>query len=434
MVQLDVSIVNVATTDIGRSLHTGIAGLQWVVNAYTVAFAALLLTAGALGDRCGAARVFQGGLAVFVAASVACALAPFLGVLIAARALQGIGAAALAPTSLALLRAAYPEPGARSRAVGTWAASASAAVVAGPLAGGVLVSAFGWRAIFAVNLPLGVVAAALVRRSVPAMRVAVARRVDWCGQVTALAALGLLAAALVQGGVAGFGSPGVIVGLGLAGLAGAGFVAAEARREDAMLPLGIFRSRAVSVATAYGVLANVVFFGLIFVLSIHLQRAAGYSVLTAGLAFGPAMLAVLFSNAASARLSRMVGSAGTLAIGAGLSMLSGLGLLLVGAHTTYAALVGPMIGLGSGLGVAVPAMTDVVLSGLGHNRAGIAGGVLTAARQTGSVIGVAAYGALLESLGPQGGLRRAAAVSAVIALGAGMLAIASICGRSRTLA
>src|SRR5246127_5583072 len=200
VVQLDVTIVNTALSSIGNSLGGGVAELQWVVNAYTIAFAAFILTAGALGDRIGAKRVFMAGFAIFITASLGCALAPNAAVLIAARAVQGLGAAVLVPNSLALLNHAYPDERARGRAVGIWAAGASLALTAGPLAGGALIALVGWRSIFLVNLPIGVAGLWLTWRYATDTPASAARALDPLGQAAAIAALASLAGAIIEGG------------------------------------------------------------------------------------------------------------------------------------------------------------------------------------------------------------------------------------------
>jgi MFS transporter, DHA2 family, methylenomycin A resistance protein len=199
LVQFDVTVVNTALSSIGRSLHSGIAGMQWVISGYTTAFAAMILTAGALGDRIGAKRIFMSGFAIFTIASVGCALAPSTGWLIAARTVQGVGAAILVPTSLALLNHAYSDETQRGRAVGIWAGGASVALTAGPLAGGALIALIGWRSIFLVNLPLGLVGIWLTRRYANETTKSPTRQLDLGGQAATIGALGLLAATLIEG-------------------------------------------------------------------------------------------------------------------------------------------------------------------------------------------------------------------------------------------
>jgi DHA2 family methylenomycin A resistance protein-like MFS transporter len=299
VVQLDVSVVNVAIQPIGADLGGSVAGLQWVVNAYTVAFAALILSAGALGDRVGARRVFAAGFAVFTLASAACGLAPTLPALIAARAVQGSGAAVLVPCSLSLLTHMYPDPAGRARAVGLWAAGAAAALSVGPLVGGLLTAALGWRSVFFVNAPIGLAGILLTYRYAAETSRSRSRGVDLPGQLAAVVALVALAVAVVDGGRDGFGTAPVLLGFGLAGLAAGAFVLVEARRSSPMLPLGLFRSGTFSASTAIGLTMNVAFYGLIFLLSLYFQRARGWSVLATGLAFAPTTAAVLVGNLAA---------------------------------------------------------------------------------------------------------------------------------------
>src|SRR6185437_6126808 len=303
VVQLDVTIVNTALNSIGASLGGGVAELQWVVSAYTIAFAALILTAGGLGDRIGAKRVFMAGFAIFTAASVGCALAPDAAVLIAARAAQGLGAAILVPNSLALLSHAYPDDRDRGRAVGTWAAGASLALTAGPLVGGGLIALSGWRAIFLVNLPIGLAGLWLTWRYASETTRSPQRELDLPGQVLAIASLGALAAALIEGGHAGWGNPWVIAGFIAALLFGALFVMQERHAAQPMLPLQLFGHRMFALTSLIGLLVNVAFYGLIFVFSLYFQQINHWSPLATGLAFVPMMGAVLPVNLIAPRLA-----------------------------------------------------------------------------------------------------------------------------------
>ena len=421
VVQLDVSVVNVAIKPIGTALGGGTSALQWVVNAYTVVFAALILTAGALGDRIGARRVFVAGFGVFTAASAACGLAPSLGVLVAARAVQGIGAAALVPCSLALLNHSFPDAGDRAKAVGLWAAGASVALSGGPLVGGVLTQTLGWRAIFFINLPIGLGAIWLTRARVTETPRDDDRGVDLAGQLAAMTTLAVLAGAMIEGGVRGFADPAVLAGFAVALIAGAAFVAVERARERPMLPLGLFRSATFSAATAIGLVINIAFYGLIFVLSLWFQDQRGFTALQTGLAFAPSTIAVMAANLLAGRLAARVGpaaviAAGSLLVAAGLSAL-----LIIGGDTPYPALVAQLVVVGLGLGLVVPVMTSSLLGSVDPAYSGVASGTLNTARQTGSVIGVALFGALASS-DLVGGLRTAIAISIGLALAAAALA------------
>jgi MFS transporter, DHA2 family, methylenomycin A resistance protein len=397
VVQLDVTIVNTALHSMGSALHGNVAALQWIVSSYTIAFAALILSAGALGDRLGAKRVFAAGFALFTVASLGCALAPDLRWLIATRALQGVGAAVLVPNSLGLLNHAYPDAAQRSRAVAIWAAGASLALTAGPLAGGALVQLAGWRSIFLVNLPIGLVGLWLTWRFARETPRSAARALDLPGQLLAIAALALLAAALIQAGAAGWRNSAVLGGFGTALICGVLFVVREARARQPMLPLMLFRQPLFSLMSAAGLLVNVAFYGLIFVLSLYFQQVNRLSPFATGLAFLPMLGAVLPLNLSAPRLRARFGAAAVIAAGATLAAAGCLGLLLLQRGTGYRALCAQLLLLGAGLGLLVPPLTSELLGSVDKGRSGLAAAVLNSARQTGSVLGVALFGALLGS-------------------------------------
>jgi DHA2 family methylenomycin A resistance protein-like MFS transporter len=415
VVQLDVSVVNVAIKPIGVDLGASVSGLQWVVNAYTVAFAALILSAGALADRIGARRMFVGGFGLFTATSALCGLAPSLAVLVAARAVQGIGAAVLVPCSLTLLNHAYPDTAGRARAVGLWAAGAAGALSAGPLVGGILTASLGWRAIFFINAPIGLAGIALTMRHATETSRSPERGVDLPGQTAAVVALLALATAMVEGGQRGFANPLVVAGFGLAVIGAVTFVIIEARRPKPMLPLGLFRSPTFSAAASIGLAVNIAFYGLIFVFSLYFQTTRHYTALVTGAAFAPTTAAVLVANLLAGRISARIGARRVLA-GAALVIAASLaGLLDVSATTAYPAMVAQLVALGFGLGLLVPAMTSALLGSVVTSRSGIASGILNTARQTGSVIGVALFGSLAAG-GLVSGLRLGLVISLGLAL------------------
>jgi DHA2 family methylenomycin A resistance protein-like MFS transporter len=426
VVQLDVTIVNTALNIIGESLNGGVSELQWVVSTYTIAFAALILTAGALGDRFGAKRVFMAGFAVFTAASLACASAPTSTILIAARTVQGVGAAILVPNSLALLNHAYPEGKERGRAVGWWLAGASVALTAGPPIGGALIALAGWRSIYLVNLPIGLAGLWLTWRyagdSPPASRV-----LDLPGQGAAIGALGALAAALIEGGRLGWTDPWVIAAFGATVILIILFLARESRAREPMLPLSMFRNRAFTRTTLIGLLVNVPFFGLIFVFSLYFQEINGLSPLATGLAFVPMMGAVLPINLLAPRLAERFGGPATVAAGALISAAACLALLGIERGTSYWALCGQLVAMGCGIALSVPPLTSSLLGSVEKSRSGVAAGVLNSARQTGSVLGVALFGSLI---GQEStflfGLRAALIISAVLVGAAAAIAIGAV--------
>jgi DHA2 family methylenomycin A resistance protein-like MFS transporter len=412
VVQLDVTIVNTALSSIGRSLGGGMAELQWVVSAYTIAFAALILTAGALGDRLGAKKIFMAGFALFTLASVACALASSSSVLIASRAIQGTGAAILVPNSLALLNHAYPDEKQRGRAVGIWAAGASLALTAGPLAGGGLIALIGWRSIFLVNLPIGI--AARSRQ----------RELDLAGQAAAIGALGCLAGAIIEGGARGWNNPWVLAGFVAFVVLAALFIAQERRTRQPMLPLSLFQHRLFSLASLVGLLVNVAFYGLIFVLSLYFQQINGLSALATGLAFLPMMGAVLVVNLLAARAAERFGAAMMIAAGAAIAAAGCIALLDVERGSSYGQVCAQLVAMGAGLGLLVPPLTSTLLGSVEKARSGVAAGVLNATRQTGSVIGVALFGSLLEHKGAfMTGVHISLVISTVLFVGAAAMAL-----------
>ncbi|CAM3123945.1 Major facilitator transporter [Burkholderia ubonensis] len=308
--QLDVTIVNIALAHLAGDLHLSVAGLQWVVDAYTLAFAVLMLSGGALGDRFGARRMYGAGLALFAIASLACGAATRPAMLIAARALQGVGAAAMLPNSLALLNdASRHDPRLRARAVGWWTAAGAISIAAGPVVGGLLIAAWGWRSIFLVNLPLCAAGLAATLAWVPAKRQAAAlpngkhgtHALDLRGQALAILMLTALTGAVIEWRPLGFAHPVVAGGFALAALAALAFVAAESHATAPMLPLALFRRRTFSAAVLFGICVNLTYYGTVFVLALYLQRVRGESPLQAGLAFLPLTGGFLLSNLASGR-------------------------------------------------------------------------------------------------------------------------------------
>jgi MFS transporter, DHA2 family, methylenomycin A resistance protein len=419
VVQLDVTIVNTALHAIGRSLGGGVAELQWVVSAYTVAFAAFILTAGAIGDRIGARRIFMAGFALFTAASLACALAPDADVLIAARCVQGLAAAILVPNSLALLNHAYPDAKARGRAVAVWAAGASLALTAGPFVGGALIAVVGWRAIFLVNLPIGLAGLWLAWRFAEETPRLPQREPDLPGQIAAVAALGGLAGALIEAGQRGWADPLVLACFVLAAASGALFVVQERRAAQPMLPLALFGHRMFALTALVGLLVNIAIYGLIFVLSLYFQEINGLSPFQTGLAFVPMMAAVLPVNLVAPHVAERIGAPATIALGAVISAAGCLALLGIRPDTSFVAICAQTIAISGGLGLLVPPLTSTLLGSVDRSRSGIAAGVLNATRQTGSVLGVALFGSLAGRAGAfMWGLHASLVISAAVLLAA----------------
>jgi MFS transporter, DHA2 family, methylenomycin A resistance protein len=402
VIQLDVTIVNVALPAIQREIGGTLAGLQWVIDAYTLALASIMLTAGSAADRVGARKVFVIGLTAFALGSAACAAAPALGVLIAARAVQGLGASALLPCSLALLVHQFPDPRSRAHALGVWGAMGSLGVALGPVLGGALVAAAGWRSIFGVNVPICLLTVFLLRRHVTESPLNPARRLDLPGLLLGAASLAGLTAGFITAGQQGWLSP-LPDALLAAGLAAAWlFVRAERRRPDPMLPLGLFRSRPFSGATVTGVLFNGCLYGALLCLSLFLQQSRHESVLVTGLLLLPMSVVVGVGSLASGRLTARLGPRPPMIAGLALGAAGAALLATAGTAAPLGLVVAGSVLLGL-ISLAMPAMTAVVVGAAGPEHAGVASGILNAARQSGGALGVAVLGALLVT-GPRHGL------------------------------
>ena len=402
VIQLDVTIVNVALSKISEDLGASLAELQWVVDAYTLGFAALLLSAGVVVDRLGSRRVFVAGFFGFAAASLACALAPSPAFLNATRAIQGIGAALLVPSSLAILNdACTHDQRLRARAIGIWTAAGGATIAAGPVVGGFLLNWLGWRSIFFVNLPICAFGLGLTLRCVPPAprEKRKHRSFDLAGQALAIVALTALIGAVIEARPSGSTlNPIVVPGCLLALGAGAAFFVVEARSASPMLPLSFFHLPGFTPAIVFGVLVNCSYYGIIFVLSLYLQKALGYSTIQAGLAFLPLTSTFIASNIASGWMAGRAGSRLPMVLG-GLIGAVGYGLLYrLGVRATFLEMLPGFVLIPAGMGLAVPAMTTVILSSVDRASSGTASAVLNAARQVGGAIGVAAFGACVHGV------------------------------------
>ncbi len=401
VIQLDVTIVNVALPAIQRDIGGSLAGLQWVVDGYTLALASIMLTAGSAADRAGARRVFILGLTAFGLGSAACAAAPDLGVLIAARAVQGLGASALLPCSLALIVHQFPDLRARARALGVWGGMGALGVALGPVLGGALISLFGWRAIFVVNVPVCVLTVVLLRRHVSESPRDPARRTDVLGLLLGITSLAGLTAGFITTGQQGWLAPLPDGLLGAGMIAAALFVLAEHRQAAPMLPLGLFRSREFSAATAVGVLFNLCMYGALICLSLYLQQSRHESAAGTGLLILPMSIAVGAGSLASGPLTARLGPRRPMIVGLTLAAAGAALLATAGAATSLGIIVAGSVVLGL-CALAMPAMTAVVVGAAGPQHAGVASGVLNTARQAGGALGVALLGSLLATSGAAG--------------------------------
>ncbi|MGH3426823.1 MAG: MFS transporter [Terriglobales bacterium] len=425
MVILDTTIVTVALPALRQDLNATLSSLQWVVDGYTQTFAATLLTGGALSDRLGARRVFQLGLGLFVLTSAGCSIAQTSMVLIGVRLAQGVAAALLVPASLALLRSNYQSTGSRARAVGIWGGIAGIGAAGGPILGGLLVSTLSWRWVFIVNVPVGLLAAALAARYVrPSPRQP--RKLDLGGQVTGVMTLAALTWALIGTMHSGIGV-GVIASAAVSLVGAASFVLIELRGKSPMLPMALFSHPVFSAGTIIGFLINLGFYGQLFTMTLYLQHELGYSPLVAGLALLPEGGFVAIASLLSGRFTARVGGpAKTMLIGLIIGGVGLLGLTVAGANTSYAMLLLPLAATGFGMAFTMPAATTAVVDNSPAGRAGAASGAINTARQVGGVIGIALLGGLVgEETFSIPGLRVALGIaSGVFFLGAILAAFA----------
>ncbi|WP_081982968.1 MFS transporter [Streptacidiphilus albus] len=420
VITIDVSAVNIALPAIQGSLSGGMAGLQWVVDAYTLMFAALMLSAGALADRAGARRAYAWGVALFTLASLGCALAPGIGVLVATRVVQGGAAAVVMPASLSLIRQAYDDARARARAIALWTVGGSVAMAAGPVLGGLLTQEVSWRAVFLLNLPVGAVILGLLVRVPRSPRRPAA--LDGGGQLTAVLALAGLAFAVIEGGHLGWTSGPVLAAAAVAIGSGCAFRTIEARHRQPMVPLGLLTNREVSVPLAVGFAVNAAFYGGIFILGLYYQQLRGMSGITAGLMFVPMSAVVTATNLVSPRLAERIGRRPVIVAGQLVFAAAMLAMLPLAAHTPVWLVLVLLLPLSIGGALAVPALTALLMDAVPGERAGTASGLLNSIRQTGGALAVALFGSLLTGSG--GGFSLSGMRFGLLAVGALLLATA----------
>ncbi|WP_438319530.1 MFS transporter (plasmid) [Streptomyces sp. HUAS TT3] len=407
LVGLDTTIVNVGLPVIGRGLGADTRSLEWVVDAYTIILAGLLVASGALADRFGRRRVFRCGLVVFGVASVVCALAPSLGFLVAARAVQGVGASMLSPVALAIVVNAMPDPRERARAIGVWASVFGLSMAAGPVTGGALVEAFGWRSVFWINVPVIAAALVLVAVFVPESRGERARRVDLPGQVLLTLALGVSVGLLIEGPRMGWASAPALAGYAVAAAATAAFVRVELRREEPLMDLGLFRRRGFAAAVLGAVAVFVALNVTLLLTTLYLQQGRGWTPLAAGLATLPMAVGATLCAPWSGRLVGRVGPRRPLVLAGAFMAAGGLCLVGLAEDTSVLLLLAAYLLIGIGFGFANAPLTDTAVGGLPKARAGVAGAVTSAARQVGAAVGIALAGGLVAGAAGPGAIAAA---------------------------
>jgi MFS transporter, DHA2 family, methylenomycin A resistance protein len=393
LVLLDATIVNVALPTIGHRLHAGISGLQWVVDGYALALAGLMLTGGTVGDLRGHRRVVLCGLSLFGAASLGCGLAGSVAVLIVFRVVQGVGAALMLPGTLAVIANVFGEERERARAIGVWAGVGSCALPAGPLLGGLLVQAAGWRWVFLLNVPIVALAVLAAARVVPESRVTTDRRLDLPGAALGALALVALTFAFIEGGHTG--SPAAVAGAAVcAAAAMVAFLVVERRARDPLLPLMLLRRRAFIIANGVAGAMNLSSLGLLFVITLYLQEVLHDRALTAGVALLPLFLPLCALAPLGGRVVARVGSRGPMLVGLMLAAAGVALLTLSGAATGYLILLPALVLWGVGLALLTAAVVSAALWAVPAGRAGLASAVNNTTRQAAGAVGIAAFGAI----------------------------------------
>jgi EmrB/QacA subfamily drug resistance transporter len=438
MIMLDNTVVNVALPAIERDLHISISELEWIVTAYALTFAALLITGGKLADLVGRRKIFVVGLLVFSLSSLACGLAPSAGFLIGARAVQGVGAALMNPATLSIITATFP-PRQRGTAIGIWAGVSALALAIGPLVGGLIVDNIGWNWIFFVNVPVGALGIVVSQFFIDESRDTSAEQsVDVPGLLTSGGGLFALSYALIEGNSKGWSSPEILSLFVAAAVLLVGFVVLESRQRLPMLDLSLFRIPSFVGANVVALLVSLAMFGVFFFVSLYVQNILGYSPTKAGAIFLPMTLLIILIAPIAGRLSDRIG--GRWLMSGGMTIL-GISLLLyqrVGVHSTFWTLLPAMVLGGIGMAMTMSPMTSVAMGSVPVDKAGVGSGVLNSFRQVGGSFGIAVMGAILASylhvapgspLAKQqyvNGLHAALFVSALIAFASAFVAFALV--------
>lgn len=397
IVGLDITVINVALPSIGRDLDADISGLQWTVDAYTLVMASLLMFAGSMGDRFGRRRVFITGLTVFTAASLLCSLAPSVEVLIAFRALQGVGASMLNPVAMSIVTNTFTDPRERAQAIGVWGATFGVSMALGPIIGGGLVSAIDWRAIFWITVPVGIAAILLTLRYIPESRAPRARRFDPVGQLLVAVLLATLTYGIIEAPAQGWTSAATLVTFACSAVALVGLLLYEPRRREPLIDLRFFHSLPFSSAITISVVSFSTFAGFLFLNTLYLQEVRGLSPLDAGLATAPLAIATALISPLSGRVVGHRGARLPLTV-AGVFLLVACALLTtLEPDTPLPLLLAVYVIFGIGFGAVNAPITNAAVSGMPRAQAGVAAAVASTSRTVGSTLGVAIAGAIVAS-------------------------------------
>ncbi len=431
MLMLDISVINTALSDIADGLDTGLTGLQWIVDAYTIPLAATVLTAGALADRFGRRRLFALGLVIFTVSSVLCGAAGGIEVLVGSRAIQGLGASLMFATALALISQVTPTTEQRVKALAIYGAAIGASFALGPFIGGSLTELFGWRAIFLVNLPIGAVALWITYRAVAESRDPTPRRVDLPGQITLIAGLFLLVLALLRGNEEGWGSTGIVAALAGAAALLVAFIVVEERSREPMLPLRLLSQRrfAGPQVAVFAIASS--FFAVFFYLTLYLQTVLGLSPIETGLVYLPGTFLVFVVSGMTAQFGARASPAKLACVGLALIAAGLAGMLFIGVDSSWVVILPGLLVTSVGTGLFNPTASALALEALPEEQSGLAVGANDTFRQTGVAVGIAALGTFVPADAALGGdlqsyvdgLHNALIVCAVIAL-AGAIATA----------
>ena len=415
IVGTDVTIVNVALPSIGHELHASLSDLQWTVDAYTLVLGSLLMASGSTADRFGRRRVFQTGLVLFTLGSLLCSLSTSVGALVLFRCLQALGGSMLNPVALSIISNTFTEPRARARAMGVWGAVFGISLALGPVVGGVLVTSLSWRAIFWINIPIGVAAIILTQLFVPESKAATARRFDPWGQSLVIITLATLTYGVIEGPSRGWGSPLIVAMFTVAAAAAVTLVRVESRREQPLLDIRFFRSVPFSGASGIAVLAFGVLSGFLFLNTLYLQEGRGFSALHAGLLTLPMAAMICLFAPVSGRLVGTKGPRLPLVL-AGLATVVSLTLLTrITDATSIPYLLASYVVLGIACGLVNAPIANTAVSGMPNSQAGVAASVASASRQTGSVLGVAITGSIVAGASAAGLASASHAAWAVLA-------------------
>jgi EmrB/QacA subfamily drug resistance transporter len=397
IVGLDITVVNVALPTMGAELGAGITGLQWTVDAYTVVLASLLMLAGSMADRVGRKRVFVAGLAVFSAASLLCSLAPSVELLVAFRVLQAVGASMMNPVAMSIIANTFTDPRERAQAVGVWGAVFGVSMALGPVVGGVLVSSLDWRAIFLINIPVGLAAIVLTLRVIPESKAPTPRRFDPAGQTAVFVLLAALTFGIIEGPIRGWSSPAVLAAFAASAAALLALLVYEPRRKEPLIDLRFFRSTPFASSIVISVAAFAAFGGFLFLNTLFLQDVRGLSPVQAGLATVPLAVMTVATSPLSGRIVGRRGPRLPLAIAGVCMVAAGAMLTGIDADTSLAWLLAAYAVFGVGFGFVNAPITNAAVSGMPREQAGVAAALATTSRQVGQTLGVAVVGAILAA-------------------------------------